>query len=287
MPDYQFFVTVDDNENPLRRIQLSRELKEELSEIFFHQKETFLSEREEIEFTGDYNVDSEQIHRVSDFQIPEIMKQAIDNALEIPVLIIADDIKLKGFWGGYKEGDDYIVSAQLLDSSKIVGKKFTIMMGTNTYSKLDHKGLIVQDYLVAHFDRNKLLFQSYHNAKRLFELTEHYREATETEVSEFCYHDFFHVDSIDDPLVFVSSLIRKKIFLIQKNQVLNGTNITDIVARAKELDIEISRHENGKIVFPNDKKRLKSFVNFFNEDIFVSPITKRKCETSSKRYIAR
>ena len=283
MPDFLFFVIVDDNENPLRRLNVSTDLKNELSEMLVQQKDIFLSDRDPVEFSGNYNVDREQIHRIENYAAPTYMKSAVDNAIGVPELIITDDTRVKGFMGGYKRESKYYFLAQAIDGSKIVGKKLTIMRSGTTYSKLNEKGLVLKDYLAAYYDGGSLFFQSYHNAKKLFKLTEYYREATEEEVNSFCSHDFFYTE--DSVKAMISPTLRKKIFLIQKNNILESTSIDDIRIRANELDVSLNV-QNGKIHLPEDRKKLKEVINFLNEDVWVSTFTRKRCETNSKRYVS-
>ena len=89
------------------------------------------------------------------------------------------------------------------------------------------------------------------------------------------------------------SIIRKKVALLQKNEVLKDLSVTDIqnVINSFNQDLPVEHHINitvnamGKLVVPQDKKQLKELIRFLDEDYVTAPLTKRKCLTNSKQYL--
>ena len=89
------------------------------------------------------------------------------------------------------------------------------------------------------------------------------------------------------------SIIRKKIALLQKNEVLKEVTVTNIHNVAtnfnaelpEENHIQIKVNADGKLVIPKDKKQLKELIRFLDEDYVTAPLTKRKCLTNSKQYL--
>ena len=152
---------------------------------------------------------------------------------------------------------------------------------------------MLQDKLTAHFHNGTLYFASYHNTKRFLDLADYYREATDTDLDDFTATDIF---TFEDEAGFkqqADSIIRKKIALLQKNEVLKNITVTDIQTVAntfnaelpEEHHIKITINDAGKLVIPKEKKQLKELIRFLDEDYVTAPLSKRKCLTNSKQYL--
>ena len=126
---------------------------------------------------------------------------------------------------------------------------------SDTYKRLEEPGLILQDKLTAHFSNGTLHFTSYHNTKRFLDLSEYYREATDTDLDAITDTELF---AFEDEAGFKShadSMIRKKIALLQKNRVLENITVVDIQTVAnnfnaelpEEHHISINANEDGKL----------------------------------------
>ena len=146
--------------------------------------------------------------------------------------------RVKALFAGEWNDNKYICF-QVLDSRKMLFKGFTLLNSGDTYTKLEYPGIIFQDKLTAIFEENELLFYSYHNTRRFLDLSDYYREATDTDLEAFADNDLFEVDDNDLFKRNADSIIRKKIALLQKNNVLDSLSIDDISQHAQEYDVEI------------------------------------------------
>jgi len=280
------FAYLNNSDNPVRRIVLSNDLQVEITNFFLDLKNNFYQDQEKIDFDGNYNVDEGEIFRISNFPLPSFFINAIQNPLQINPLDIENEVnKISAlFTGRWNEASKFICF-QIFDRRKLLSRnKFAIIFSGNTFQKLEDPGLILQDNLTALIWENELLFYSYHNTRRILDLSNYYREATDAELEEFASIDMFEIENLEEFKAISDSMIRKKIALIQKNGVLNSVTVEYIYNKAQEYDIEINTN-NGKIIIPYDKKKLKEFVKFLDEDYFIAPLTGRKCFTNSKKYI--
>jgi hypothetical protein len=175
----------------------------------------------------------------------------------------------------------------------LLKRGFTLIGSGDTYKKLEEPGLMLQDKLTAHFHNGTLHFSSYHNTKRFLDLADYYREATDTDLNDFAATDLFAFEDAASFKEQADSIIRKKIALLQKNEVLRDITVTDIQNVANNFNAElpeehhitITVNDDGKLVIPEDKKQLKELIRFLDEDYVTAPLTKRKCLTNSKKYL--
>ena len=279
------FAMVDDANSPIRRIPVTRTLQNQISTFFRGQKESFSSGRDKVDFTGSYNVEDLEIFRISNYPIKQDLINSLRSPLNYDRLNLGEPNcpQVKALFAGEWNGNKYICF-QAIDSRKMLSKRFTLLNSGDTYTKLEYPGIILQDKLTAIFEENELLFYSYYNIRRFLDLSDYYREATDTDLETFADNDLFEVD---DNILFkrnADSIIRKRIALLQKNNVLDSLSIDNISQAAQEYDVEIEIR-NNKIVIPDDKKKLKKLVKFLDEDYFTTPLTSRKCITNSKQYL--
>lgn len=288
------FALVDDDDAPIRRIPLTAALNTELAQLFAEQQAALLVDKQAIAFTGSYNVAEGEIFTIAAYPLPPAIGQAIGNPLTCPVLNLNTEThRIKALFSGTWSATNKAVNFQVFDAGKLLKRGFTLIGSGDTYKKLDEPGLILQDKLTAHFHNGALYFNSYHNTKRFLDLADYYREATDTDLDAFAANELF---AFEDETAFkdqADSIIRKKIALLQKNEVLKDITVTDIQAVAnnfnaelpEEHHINITVNKDGKLVIPKDKKQLKELVRFLDEDYVTAPLTKRKCLTNSKQYL--
>lgn len=277
---------VDDANSPIRRIPLTGSIQNEVSEFFLRQKENFCVDKEKVDFTGSYNVDIGEVFRISDYSIEEELTNPLQNPLSCDILNLREEsLRIMALLAGEWNDEKYICF-QVFDSRKVLGKGYTLIHSQNTYTKLQDPGIILQDKLTALFEEDELLFYSYHNTRRFLNLSNYYKEATDSDLDAFVDNDLFEVDNKDLFKYNSDSIIRKKIALLQKNNVLGNLGIDDIRRTAQEYGVSINI-ENSKIVIPDNRKELKKFIRFLDEDYFTAPLTKRKCITNSKQYLPR
>ncbi len=277
---------VDDANSPIRRIPLTGSIQNEVSEFFLRQKENFCVDKEKVDFTGSYNVDIGEVFQISDYSIEEELTNPLQNPLSCDILNLREEsLRIMALLAGEWNDEKYICF-QVFDSRKVLGKGFTLIHSQNTYTKLQDPGIILQDKLTALFEEDELLFYSFYNTRRFLNLSNYYKEATDSDLDAFVDNDLFEVVNKDLFKYNSDSIIRKKIGLLQKNNVLGNLGIDEIRRTAQEYGVSINI-ENSKIVIPDNRKELKKFIRFLDEDYFTAPLTKRKCITNSKQYLPR
>lgn len=288
------FALVEDDDAPIRRIPLTATLNTELAQLFAEQQAVLLGDKQPIVFTGSYNVDEGEIFMIGDYPLPPAIGQAIGNPLTCPVLNLNTEThRIKALFSGTWLPENKAVNFQVFDAGKLLKRGFTLIGSGDTYKKLEEPGLMLQDKLTAHFHNGTLHFNSYHNTKRFLDLADYYREATDTDLNAFATTELFVFEDKAGFKNQADSIIRKKIALLQKNEVLKDITVADIQTVAnnfnaelpEEHHINITVNDDGKLVIPEDKKQLKELIRFLDEDYVTAPLTKRKCLTNSKQYL--
>lgn len=284
------FALVDDERNPVRRITTSRSIQSELSSLFQEQRKIFYSDQTPVEFNGRYNVDEGEIFKIAKFKVDDRIIQALENPLSFDLLNLKQDrLKIKSLFCGQWHKKPREILFQVFDTRKIISHgKLTLLYSPESYTKLESPGIILGDGLAAVLQGQNLLFYSYQNTRRIFDLSSYYQEATDTDLNEFTQHENIQLKDKENFIKQADTVIRKKVALLQKNEVLNKMNMDEVKKKAKQFEIDLSiKKQNGKakLMLPDDKKQIKEILRFLDEDYFFSVLTHKKCVTNSKKYL--
>lgn len=280
------FALVNDKDDPVRRIPLSRDLQSEITDFLSEQIRNFHTGQHEIDFSGSYNADEGEIFRIREYPLDNNIVDAIENPLERDVLNLREiKHRIVALFTGSWSNNGKLIGFQSFDPRKIISKGFTIINSGDTYTKLEDPGITLQDKLTALYDGTDLLFYSYHNTRHFVDLSDYYREATDADLKNFASNRSLFVEDANLFMQNADLIIRKKIALLQKNRVLGKVAVKDIRTSAKQFGLDIEIKNGKKLVLPSDKNELMNVLRFLDEDYFNTVLTKRKCLTNSKEYL--
>lgn len=182
--------------------------------------------------------------------------------------------------------DKDLLLFQYCDANKrLTNEKFVIFSKpfvSKQFGRLDGAGFVLDTKLVAVLHEKNLYFKSFYYAKRVFDLTDYFREATDAEILQFNSNKIFN--SIDEELIktLATSSLREKIFEIEKSGILNNLDINKFVAYGTLADLKI-KTKNEKICIPENKSDFKKFLSLLCEDYFEGTLLKRTYLSTGKR----
>lgn len=273
----------------IKRIGVNSFLQKELMDYFARLRVEFLGDKTEVPFDGRYKVEEDEIFFINNYELPSDIVEGVSNPLALDFISKSEDIEnIKAIVCGTCDGKVKDLIFQGFDSRKNLSRSFTIISNKDTFTKLTDPGIIIDAKIDAVIKNDKVLFCSYHNTKRVIDLSNYYKEATNEDLDRFADNDLFLFENKNSFLESADSSMRKKIALLQRNKVLDQVDAENIKSQAKELGIDIDFSEGEqqtKIIFPADKKRAKEIIDFLDENYFTAPLTQRKCKTNSKRYL--
>ena len=122
----------------------------------------------------------------------------------------------------------------------------------------------------------------------MFDLSEYYTEATDTDVVDFLQVDIIQTVNPDNFIALADSWVRRKISLVQQSGILKNVPLHEMTAAAIDFGIPFTTvDENGTdvICVPDNKSDLKKLLRFLDEDYYKSPLSKTHFVTNSKRVV--
>ncbi|WON74175.1 Kiwa anti-phage protein KwaB-like domain-containing protein [Nitrosospira sp. Is2] len=280
--------------NPAHRIvkfSLTEEIQNELTEYLRVKERGFLTGPvEEIVFDGKYKPDGHEILLIQNYDDIDNLSDAIRNPLGYPEISPMPEVfcTIKALFSGYAdEAGEITVLIQHFDKRKIISTNgFSIFHSKEVYKRIEGIGLTIDSKISATLKGKELRFSSFHLVRQIFDLSEYYLEATDSDITDFASLPAVKVDNIDHLIAVSDHWVRRKFALIQQSEILESVPIHEIRAVAIEFSISLKTvTEDGveKICLPTIKADLKTLLRFLDEDYYKSPLSQTYYMTNSKR----
>lgn len=269
------------------RFPLTQQLQNDIGALFAQQLAAFNHGIDEVvPFDGRYRPEAGELLAINDFDDVDGMAQAIANPLTVeqydPAIHQLNSIK--ALFTGNNDGGAERILVQLFESRRLIATKgLSMFFSNNTFEKMNDSGLTLDTRLLAVLEGRTLKFQSFHFLRRVFELSEYFKEATYEEVAAFANHAKL---AAADPAAFAeaaSAPIRRKINLIMQSQILDNFTSEQLVAAAQTFNVVVETGPDGRIVLPTNSTELRRLLRFLDEDYYESPLTQTRFVSNSKR----
>jgi hypothetical protein len=270
----------------VKRVRLTQPVQAKIEGIFQAQASTFLDGiSEEVEFGGDWKPDDDELLFIDEpAEVATINAAVAAPPMSLPDVDAASFIgeAIKALFITDQSGGGMRLLIQVFSAQQILARRFSLLLDGNAFKELTEPAFTLDNYLAAILEDGKLKFKSFHNAKRIFELNQFYKEASGQEIDAFCSHASLHVADLDAFKDAADQPIRKMVHAIAKSNVLNSYSVNDIVRKAASLGLTIGT-VNGKLSVPSDRKEIKNLFRFLDDGIYEAPLSAAKYVTNSKR----
>ncbi|RXT61678.1 MULTISPECIES: Kiwa anti-phage protein KwaB-like domain-containing protein [Pseudomonas syringae group] len=269
------------------RIPMDGILGDEVSNLFLAQRDAFFHGiTDVVAFDGRYKPDDDELLSIADFPDVDGLADAVADPLAVdqydPQLHSLDSVKAL-FMGDQASGATQIL-IQIFERRRLISTDFlSIFFSGGQFKKMTDTGLTFDKRLLAVLENGELKFQSFHFAKRVFDLDEYYREATSEEVGSFASHSKLLVDDVNQFVSDSGPQTRRKISLILQSGVLDSYTTHHIQAVALTMQLDLNLTADGKIHVPANKTDLKKLLRFLDEDYYQSPLSSTRYISNSKR----
>jgi hypothetical protein len=280
-------IVKEEGEMRLLRVPLHQALQTQLASSWETQYEEFVHEIDEIDFNAGYQPEAHERFRLRDFGLPEWLAQENSQTIADLDAITNDDALLettKGIAGFARMDGEEIILFQNFSRSHVIRPGRFLFLQNDTYESAQRPGLTLDNKLSAVYrpGDQTLLFHNFRNVNTFLPLAEFYEEASENQIREVLGHERLQPEDEDALAVRANQWFRKRFAMLRDSEVLDHYSAEEIRDHSAgyEVDVHI---DDGKIVFPADKREAKRLLQFLNEEIFRGAITETLYETNSKR----
>lgn len=269
------------------RFPLTADLQAEVEAVFAGQLQAFEADIAEIiPFDGRYAPDQGELLVIEDFVDVDGLQDAVANPLNYepfdPALHSFDSVKAL-FTGVAANGSNRVLVQCFERRRLIANHRLAMFFSGDTFRRMSDAGLTLDTRLLAVLDGTALKFQSFHFLRRVFDVSEHYKDATKEEVGAFATHAKLSVENVANFADSAGQLVRKKIGLILQSGVLDNFTTEQLVASAQSFNLAIATGADGRIVLPTNKTELRRLLRFLDEDYYESALSQTRYVSNSKR----
>ncbi|HII4363335.1 TPA: Kiwa anti-phage protein KwaB-like domain-containing protein [Vibrio parahaemolyticus] len=286
------FIKDDNGNTQVKRIRVQGQLQGELITLFNDQFNSFNHNIDtEVPFNGDWKPDANELLVLADVTEAQEMIDAINaNASSFNDLQLSNfnSEPIKAIFTGFVQNNETTVLVQKFSSRQALSLSqipIIKMQTGNTFVKATEDIFTVDNKLVAVIVGNNTKFKSFHNARMVFNLTNFYQEATDTDLNLICQHLLLEVSNTNSFVAEADSQVRKMVHTISSTALLDNYSVSDIQAAAQGFPNVPITFNQGKLVLPNNKRDLKEVLHFLLEDIYKGPLSGSNYLTNSKREI--
>ena len=241
---------------------------------------------------GMYTPEPHEILCIDDFDDVDGLSDAISELLAIAPLDVSEqaiDSIVGLFAGEVLEDGSTRALLQVFDKRRSLARSgYTLIHQGQTFRKLVEPGLTFDSTLTATLEGKNLCFRSLFKVRRLFDVEDYYKEATNEDLLAFSQHQRIQAAPDLNLADIADTWIRRKIALISASGLLDASSANKIQQKAAMFDLALTVVGDGddsKVQLPANKKDLKALLKFLNDDYYESPLTENRYVSSSKRKL--
>lgn len=275
----------------VKRVIENRDAQIAINRLFDEASNQMVADKSPVIFDGKYTPapDGEEYLFIDKFELPQEIISAIKNPQALEALEAeSDEIpKIKAlFVGVHFEAngvDTYSAAFQKFKSDQYISAtKIHLFLSGNTFVADNRIGLTISRHIDCLFVDGKLQFPSFFFARQVFDLSEYYREATNSDIVDFVGNEAISMDNGDEFSQAANSWERRKIASIMDSGILQNYTPAKIKSIAKQTGIDLSV-EDKKIVIPTDKRERRIVLGFLDEEVYKGAFSQTIYQTNSKR----
>lgn len=273
------------------RIELNNETQNAIGLELEDALKALVEEKTIITFDGSYKPNEDEILVINNFQLSDVIKDAIRNPLGVPTYEKQNGEfpEIKAIFMGERvengESEDFNVVFQRFRKEQYISTRWcNLFFDNNTFTRDSRFGISIADVVDCYYSNKELQFASFYFARQIFDLSESYRSATDSEVVAFTGCDKLNIEDTDNFKNMANTWIRRKIAMINDSQVLENYSASEIKKRARLVGVDITVKDK-KVVIPNDKEQIKIILGFLDEEAYKGPFSQRTFLANSKRAL--
>ncbi len=289
MPQNFYALCYSDTGLVVKRLRLNAAVRNEMVALFNHQEAAFMDGVDtSVVFDGDWKPEENEILAIDNHpQVAAIIQTVSTNARAVPDVDVTNflDENIKSIFTAVVRNGNTKLLMQRFTERQVLSKKMVLTFDNNHFNRLQNTSFSLEDRLACLVEDGTLKFKSYHNARGIFDLSEHYVVATDGDIDNF--FDPALPVAVTDVQQFKDDVAdqgtRKLI-----HSVLNRRNISQYTGQqirtaANNVGLPITLDANGKIVLPLNRKEAKNILRFLDDKLYEAPLSEERYITNSNR----
>ena len=299
--DSSLFVLAFDGR--IYRIEIDRETQKSICEAFSSSVELMVNRKTLRDFEVNYKPEDDEILRIENFLLPNGIKDAVRNPMGVdsykkdPSIGDTDEEgyaafpEIKAVFVGERtqdlEGEHFNIAFQRFRKEQnITSIPFRFFFSSDTFHLEKRFEIGITYNIDCYYTGEELRFASFFYARQVFNLSEYYRSASDSEVADFTQNKVLCFENLDAFNGMANTYVRRKIAMINDSKVLEKYSPKDIkiIASNSRIDIQI---QNEKILIPAERDAALGILAFLDEEAYRGPFSNDLLIANSKRVLRK
>lgn len=275
------------------RLDADSDTQAAICEAFSTAQGDLTANKTRVVFDGSYKPNNDEFLAIERFQLPDSIMDAIRDPLGVdPYQEESDGFpEIKAIFIGERietgETEKFNIAFQRFRKEQYISTRWcNLFFDSKTFIREKRFGISISDSIDCYYSDKELQFTSFYFARQIFDLSDYYRSATDNEVAAFTANDKLAFEDTGEFSSMADTWIRRKIAMINDSRVLVDYPVAEIKRRASVVGIDIDM-QDGKIVIPNNKDKVKVILGFLDEEAYKGPFSQNTYLANSKRQINR
>jgi len=241
-----------------------------------------------LDYEAGYKPSSNECQKIDPFSEGNILIDAVNRSTAVPKW--TESVGLENVTALFMAPDYPTVTNKIaiqnFNKKQILSASKYLWLQSSLFSMSDLLGFNLDDKLVAIVSDQELKFKSFTNLRSMFDMNQYFALATDNDLTSFTSQSAFEIPQGFSFNAIADNVIRNKVALINKSNILNTVQVSDIATAANKLGFNLTTSGSGasqKIVMPINKKDVKELLDFLDEDYFKSELTQTRFRSNSKR----
>ena len=272
-----------------KRIRLNGEVQDEVERLFLDQEEDFRDGiANEIPFDERWQPSPDefltlQVDAIAS-EIAELRRALAANLTSVDPIDTASFMSegIKAVFVSPDDGGENRILVQRFISSQVLSRRFALVEAGNTFRRLNTTAFSLGGTLTCIVEDDTIKFRRFTNLRSVFNLREAFQAATEPEVRAFATHHNLEIGNVDQFVNVTDEVSRRLIHAITESRILDQHSATAIQAAAASTQLQI-QVQNSIIVVPDNRREIKSLLEFLDESRYLGPLSGVPYITNSRR----
>jgi hypothetical protein len=270
----------------LKHVRVTAEVQNQLEGIFIQQEQEFLEGiTEEVLFDGGWSPEpSELLYAELTDEALTVQNLAFGNVVALET-IDATNFRQEGIKALLvpilTPGNTRLL-LQNFSAMQLLDQRFNLFLQGDVFSRLNEPGFAIGTSLAGTISNNRIKFRHYQKIKRIFDLANLYKEATDAQLDDFCGNVQLHVEDASAFKAQADQRMRKLVNAVMQSGTLSQYSAQQIAQAALATGFTVNVNHD-KIVLPASKADAKALLHFLDDGLYRSSLTQVLFMTNSKR----
>jgi hypothetical protein len=272
----------------IKRIPMTQPVQTNIKALFTAQEKAFKKGRtSETAFDGDWKPDEDELLTLDvNTEVQALIDAAGGNALSLPVIDTANFAgeNICALFTAEGASSNRRLLIQRFTANQLLNRKRAWLLQNNNFRELTEAAFTIGSSLACVVEAGLVKFDSYHNLRAIFDLSEYYEEATDEDIDDIAAHASLDFDDLDAFKSAATQTIRKLVHKVIKSGVLNNYTSHEIQTRAAATGLNLVI-DNGVIQVPTDKALARQLFSFLDDSLYEASLSGQRYLTNSKKAI--